>query len=336
MKLSAIAALVGGKLQGADLEIEGLCDLSEQRPGTLAFADSKRNLEKLKNTAAGALLVPAGLECAEKPCVVVDDVRMAMIRILETFSPYKPYPVGVSPRAFVADTAVIGKNVTILPNATVMDHATVGDNSVIYPGAFIGKNAKIGADCVIKAGAVIDEGVELHDRVIVHHNAVIGGDGFGYLQKDGVSFKVPQIGKIIVKNDVEIGACTTVDRAAIGETVIGEGVKIDNLVQIAHNVNIGDHSILVSQVGVAGSSSIGKFCIIAGQAGIADHVKIGDKVVLMARTSIESNGNIEPGRVLFGTPARDIMEEKRIIIALGKLPEMIKTVRELSKKVNGE
>ena len=335
MKLSEIAALIHGSLVGDDMEITGVSNLDHQDPKGIAYADSKKNLKILKNTAVAALILNKELEYDSKPVIKVSDAKRAFSILLRKFSPYSPYPSRVYPQAYVDDKASLGKNATVMPFACVMENAIIGDNTVIYPHVFIGKNCRIGADCIIKSGVKIDDFAEIGDRVIIHHNSVIGGDGFGYIQHDGRNEKIPQIGRIIIENDVEIGACVTVDRATIGETHIGRGVKIDNLVQIAHNVTIGENSIIVAQVGIAGSTTLGKNCILAGQVGVADHVTIGDNVVVMAQAGIDKK-KIESDSVLFGTPARDVMLTKRIYASQEKLPDLIKTVRELKKRMENE
>lgn len=336
MKLSEIAALIGADMEGADTVITGLSDLDHQTSGTLAFADSPKNLSVLLKSPVAALLLPPGLECLEKPVLRIQHPKKAFAKLLALFSPYKPYPVKIFPMTYIADSAVVGKGVTIMPHTTVMDEAVIGDGSILYPQVFIGKSVRIGKNCLIKSGVKIDDHTTIGDNVIIHHNSVIGGEGFGYSQRpDGSSEKIPQIGIINIEDDVEIGSCVTIDRATIGTTRIGKGVKIDNLVQIAHNVSIGQDSIIVAQVGIAGSSSVGKGCILAGQAGIADHVHLGDNVLILAQAGVDRH-EVSFGSVLRGTPARDLMLSKRISAAEEHLPELVKTVRELKKKVLGE
>jgi UDP-3-O-[3-hydroxymyristoyl] glucosamine N-acyltransferase len=333
MKLSEIAKLVKGDLVGDDVEITGISDLDSQSPGTIGYVDGKRHLEPMAKSSIAALIIPRTLDCPEKPCVKTDEPKLAFSSLLYIFSPYRPYDKGLWRDSYVHPNAKLGADVTVMPFAVVMEGAVVGDRSVIYPHAFIGKNVRIGADCIIKAGVKIDDETTLGDRVTVHHNSVIGGDGFNYVQKDGKNIKIPQIGRIRIGSDVEIGAGVMVDRAALSETVIGDGVKIDNLVQVAHNVKIGENSILCSQVGIAGSTSIGKNCILTGQVGVADHMEIGDNVMIMAQSGVEGR-KVEDGKILFGSPAREFMEMKRIYAALPKLPELLKRVAELEKKLD--
>ena len=332
MKLSEIAEKIQGKLCGENIDISGLSGLDNPVTGTIAFAENKKNLEALSSSNISAILIKRDMVCNEKPSIQCDDPKLCFGILLGIFSTLKPYPQKVFPEAFVAPSALIGNNVTILPFAVIMDGAKIGDNTVIYSNVFIGKEAVIGENCLIKSGVVIDDQCIIGNKVIIHPNSVIGGDGFGYIQRNGKNIKIPQIGKIRIEDDVEIGACVTIDRATIGETLISENVKIDNLVQIAHNVKIGSSAILVSQVGIAGSSSVGKNSILAGQVGVADHIEIGDNVTIMAQSGVEDR-KIDSGSIIFGTPARNFMDMKRIYSAQARLPELLKRVKTLEDKV---
>jgi UDP-3-O-[3-hydroxymyristoyl] glucosamine N-acyltransferase len=336
MKLSVIANKINEEFTGTDCEISGVSDLDSRTPGTIAFADNKKNLEIMANSPVAAIIMPKTLEYSAKPVIKADNPKLTFSKVLEIFSPYRPYKKEIYPNVYIEKTAKLGENVTILPFTNIMDYAEIGTGTVIYSQVFIGKNVKIGKNCVIKAGVKIDDETVVGDNVIIHHNAVLGGDGFGYIQKEGMNIKIPQTGKIIVEDDVEIGVCVTVDRATIGETIIGRGTKIDNLVQIAHNVKIGENSIIISQVGIGGSSTIGKNCIITGQVGIADHVTIGDNVLVLAQSGIESKQVLESNKFYFGTPAREMMEMKRIYSVMGRLPELAKTINEMKKKLGME
>ncbi len=298
MKLSEIAKAIGGELTGNEVEITGVSDLENQSENTIAFADNKKNLEFLQKTNVAAIIIQKGIDCPDKPSIKVDEPKLSFIKVLEIFSPYKPYNNAIYPNVYIEKTAKIGKNVTILPFTNIMDNAVIGNDTIIYSQVFIGKNVKIGNNCLIKSGVKIDDETVIGNNVIIHHNSVIGGDGFGYIQKDGRNIKLPQTGRIIIEDDVELGACVTIDRATIGTTVIGRGVKVDNLVQIAHNVKIGENSIIISQTGIGGSTSIGKNCILTGQVGISDHVTIGDNVVILAGSGVESKKVIESNKVL--------------------------------------
>jgi UDP-3-O-[3-hydroxymyristoyl] glucosamine N-acyltransferase len=336
MKLTEIRSLVGGELVGNDTDIIGVSDLDAQSENTIAYAENKRNLEILINSSVAAVIIKKDMTTSGKPVVKVDDPKLAFSKVLEIFSPYQAYKKEIYPNTYIENSAKIGKNVTVLPFSNIMDRAEIGENTIIYSQVFIGKNVKIGRNCIIKAGVKVDDETTIGDHVIIHHNSVIGGDGFGYIQKDGKNIKVPQIGRIIIEDDVEIGACVTIDRSTVGNTVIGKGVKVDNLVQIAHNVKIGENTFVVSQVGIAGSSTIGRNCFLTGQVGIADHVTIGDNVAILAQSGIESKRVIESNKVLWGSPARGVMDQKRIIIALDRLPELSKAITAIKKKLHIE
>ncbi|MGC8765283.1 MAG: UDP-3-O-(3-hydroxymyristoyl)glucosamine N-acyltransferase [Brevinematia bacterium] len=336
MKLSELAVLLGGRLCGNDIEVSGISDLEIQLAGTIAYVENKKYLKFFENSIVSALLLPAELTAEKKPYLSVEKPKEAFARLLDIFNKYKELRPLLKESEFkdvlIEDEVSFGSGVYIYPFTTILMGSVIGENTIIYSNCFIGRDVKIGKNCLIKSGVKIDCNVEIGDNVIIHHNAVIGGDGFGYYQENGKSYKIPQIGKIRIGNDVEIGAGVTIDRATIGETVIGNGVKIDNLVHIAHNVKIGDNSVIVAQVGIAGSTKIGKSCILAGQVGVADHVEMGDNVIVLAQSGIESGQKINSGEILFGTPAKPAMQEKRIEAALLRLPDLLKRVSELEKK----
>jgi UDP-3-O-[3-hydroxymyristoyl] glucosamine N-acyltransferase len=339
MRLKEIAEKLNGVLNGEDIEIEGVSDLDFQREKTIAFVENKKYLEFFENSPISALILPENIISTKKPYITVKDIKESLAKLLSLFNPYdvRKKPVGIEERyPFVAieKDVEIDEGVTIYPFTTIMSGSKIGRNTVIYSNCFIGRNVEIGENCVIKSGVKIDDGTTIGNNVIVHHNTVIGGDGFGYYQKDGKNVKIPQIGRIRIGNDVEIGACVTIDRATIGDTVIEDGVKIDNLVQIAHNVKIGANSIIVAQVGIAGSSKIGRNCILAGQSGIADHVVLENNVVVLAQSGVQSREYVKSGSILFGTPAKPAMEEKRIQAALLRLPELVKKLANIEKKLS--
>ncbi len=331
MKLSEIARIIEGSLNGKDAEILGVSDLDLQKENTIAYAVDAKNLEILEHSPVSAVILPEGLSCASKPFIRTSDPKLAFIAVAGIFTPYKPYRNEIYPAVYIEKGAKLGLNVTVLPFTSIMDNASIGDNTVIYSHVFIGKNVIIGKNCIIKAGVCIDDETVVGDGTIIHHNAVIGGDGFGYIQKDKKNIKIPQIGRIVIGSNVEIGACTTVDRAAISETVIGDGVKIDNLVQIGHNVKIGEQTVIMSGVGISGSDVIGARCILTGQVGIADHATIGDDVIVLAQSGVQSGKKIESNSILFGSPAVNAMDQRRIIAAMTRLPDMVKTISKIKK-----
>lgn len=334
MKLSEIAQMINGKLIGENVEINGVSDLEYQQVGAIAYAENAKNLNALSQSEVSALIVGETIQCDNKPYIQVSNPKAAFADVLKLFSPYQPYRREIYPNTYIESGVKIGKEVTVLPFTSVMDDTVIGDHTVIYSQVFIGKNVRIGKNCIIKAGVKIDDHTQIGDNVIIHHNAVIGGEGFGFIPDGGKNHKIPQIGTIRIGNDVEIGACVTVDRSTIGETVIGDRVKIDNLVQIAHNVKIDEGTMIASQSGVAGSSAIGKNCLLAGQVGVSDHVTIGDNVIVMAQAGVDKK-KIESNKILLGTPARDVMLQRRIYASVERLPDLIKDARNIKKQLEG-
>jgi UDP-3-O-[3-hydroxymyristoyl] glucosamine N-acyltransferase len=241
----------------------------------------------------------------------------------------EPPPHGIDPRAVIHPTAQIGPDPSIFPLAAVGEATVIGARCRIHSSAVIGRHCRLGDDVLIYPNAVLYDGTVVGSRVIIHANAVLGADGFGYRFQDGRHVKVPQLGTVEIGDDVEIGACTTVDRGTFQATRVGEGTKIDNLVQVGHNCRIGKHNLLVSQMGIAGSSSTGDYVVIAGQAGIADHIRIGDRVQIGAKAGITRD--VPADQRMLGTPATPEREQKRIVISLQKLPELRRELRRLKQ-----
>jgi UDP-3-O-[3-hydroxymyristoyl] glucosamine N-acyltransferase len=329
-KLSQIAHIINGVLIGDDTDIIGVSDLDTQRKNTICYADNQRNLKMLAQSVVSAIIIPKDINFTEKPVIIVDDPKIAFAQLLEIFNPHIHYVTGITEQVFIDKSAKLGRNVSVMPFSSVYANAEIGDDTIIYPNVFIGNNVKIGKRCVIMSGVRINSESIIGDEVIIEYNSVIGSEGFGYIQKDGKHIKIPQIGKVVIGNNVHISACVTIDRATVGETVIDDGVKIDNLVQIAHNVKIGSNTLFVSQSGIAGSSSVGKNCIIAGQVAIIDHTTIGDNVLIGGQSGLVDK-KVESGKMMLGSPARDFLEQKRIYAAEVHLPEIVKKVNEMEK-----
>jgi UDP-3-O-[3-hydroxymyristoyl] glucosamine N-acyltransferase len=305
----------------------------------ITFVDRPERLKHLAPTQAAAVVVPERFSTDWPAALIVDDVHSAFATIVGHFRPTRPSKsVGVSPRAIVSSSAWIGSNVHIHPGATVDDDCEIGDDTRILPGAQILAGCIIGREVTIGPRAVLYEDTIVGDRSIIHAGAVIGAHGFGYSQSGGRHVPAAQLGNVRIGDDVEIGACTTIDRGTYGSTTIGDGTKIDNLVQIAHNCRIGRHNLICSQVGIAGSTSTGDYVVIGGQAGIRDHVHIGTGAMLSAMAGITSD--VPDRAVMMGIPATSDREQKLKQAALAKLPEMRKefkslraTVAELEKAV---
>ena len=331
VRLSEIVALAGGRYAGPEREIRGVAALSEAGENDLSFLENPRYFAQVKSTRAGAVLVPESLEGDDPRWIRVPAPRAALAKILSRWFDDRRLPKGISPEAHIAKTATLGADIAVAPFAFIGDDVVIGDRSVIFQGVSIESGSRIGSDCILYPNVVVYHGSIIGDRCIIHGNAVIGADGYGFAFANGRHEKIPQIGIVRIGDDVEIGANTCVDRAALGETVIGEGTKIDNLVQIGHNVRLGRHCLLVSQVGIAGSSEIGDYAIFAGQSGMGGHVKIGDRVQVTAQAAVLDDW---PSDVkLMGSPAvrfRDFVRQQMLI---KKLPKLLDRVAELEEKL---
>jgi len=330
--LAELAEYLGGQLVSpADgpTAISGVADLDTAQVGQISFVSDKTYLPKLAASAASAVVIAKDL-AVDRPAIVVDRPDLAFAALLERFAPPLPHPVGVHPSAIVDGTLAAG--VGIGPNVVIGAGSTVGERTVIHANVTIGPNVTIGADCVLWPGVVIRERCRIGDRVTIHPNATLGADGFGYNLVAGTYKKIPHIGIVVIENDVEIGAGACIDRAKAGATVIGTGTKVDNLVQIGHNVRIGANVILVAQVGIAGSTTLGQYVVLGGKVGVRDHVNIGDKVQVAACSCISKD--IDAGQVVGGTPAQDVREFYRQQAQVRRLPELTGKVSELAKQVH--
>lgn len=331
MKLKEIADLIGGEIIGGDdVEISGAAGISDAKEGDITFLSGTKLLNELKNSKASAVIVKGHVKGLEKPQIITKNPHYAFAQLLSRFY-VKPYPCsGISKNAFVSDTAIMGQDITIYPFAYISDGVNIGSGTVIYPGVFIGENSSVGEKCLIYPNVAIREGVAIGSRVIIHANAVIGSDGFGYVFEEGMHQKIPQVGGVIIEDDVEIGANVTIDRATTGNTVIGKGTKIDNLVQIGHNVTVGKNVILVAQVGIAGSSKIGDGVILGGQVGVADHTTIEAGTMIGAKGGAmgEMKRNVYSG--ILPIPHREWLKAMAVF---AKLPELHKKIKELEEKI---
>lgn len=335
MTLGEIAVRVDGQLQGdGGIEISGVNNISGAGAGEITFAD-ENHVAEAAGCQAGAVLLPCSVAGSQKdfplPAVFVEDTRAAFAVLLAAFTPPIAHGKGVSPEAHIGREVRLGQNVTIMPMAFVDDYAIIGDGVTLYPHTYIGQYAEIGNDSVIYSSATIREHCKVGQRVIIHSSAVIGADGFGFTTRDGVHTKVPQVGNVVLEDDVEIGAHTGVDRATIGSTVIGRGTKIDNLVHIGHNCKIGPGNLIVAQTGISGSTASGANVTFGGQTGTVGHISIGGNSVFAARSGII--GNTPEGVFYAGFPARPHQEWLRMQAHLQKITDMAKKVKALEKKL---
>jgi UDP-3-O-[3-hydroxymyristoyl] glucosamine N-acyltransferase len=297
-----IVEFVGGTYGGADdLSVTSVNTLKDATETEISFLSNAKYASQLQHTRAGAVLVPAHVAGDDARWVRVADPYFAMSQVVTRWFARRPMPGGISPQASVAPTAVLGRNVAIGAFAVVGEGVVIRDNAVIFQGVSIEAAASIGEETVIYPNVVIYDGSVIGNRCVIHSNCVIGSDGYGFATNQGKHHKIPQVGIVRIEDDVEIGAGTTIDRAAFGETVIGEGTKIDNLVQIGHNVKIGKHCLIVSQVGIAGSTELGDYVAVGGQSGLSGHLKIGNKVQIGGGTAVVED--TPDGSKVMGYPA---------------------------------
>jgi len=318
VSLGEISDFVDGDYRGdRDRQISGVGPLAHAEEGQLSFLSNRKYSEQLGQTKAGGILVPKDLAGADPRWIRVDDPYFAFARIMTRWFGSRPMPAGVSPQASIAATAKLGTNVAVGPFAVIGNDVAIGNNVTIFQGVSIEAGSVIGDNCIIYPNVVIYDGTRIGRRCIIHAGVVIGSDGYGFAMHEGKHHKIPQIGIVRIEDDVEIGAGTTIDRAALGETVIGEGTKIDNLVQIGHNVKIGKHCLLVSQVGIAGSTELGDHVSVAGQSGFSGHLKIGHRVQVAAKSAVLED--VPDDTKVMGSPAMPFQEFARRHAALKRL-----------------
>ena len=332
LNLDKIAEQVRGKIIGDKQSlITGINSLDNAKEGDIAFFYDMRYKEQALKTKAAALVVSEIIDGFPGCQILVENPKLAYARLAALFTQPVPKYQGISKDAVVEETAVTGKEVSIYPMVYVGKNAVIGDNAILFPGVFIGNNVRVGNNSVLHPNVTVTQDCIIGTNVIIHAGCVIGGDGFGYVQSEEGNVKVPQMGNVRIDDDVEIGANTTIDRAANGTTHIKKGVKIDNLVQIAHNVVIGEHSIVVAQAGISGSVNVGKNVIIGGQVGIRDHVDIGNWAQVGSGAGVHKS--IGEGEAVLGNPTMPprLWMETRALIK--KLPELNKKVKALEKKL---
>ena len=331
-KLRELAEWVGGVVIGdGEVEISGVAAIEEVRAGEITFIANPRYLPKLSETHASAVIISKEVTLSIKPLLPVANPYLAFARILTLFSA-KPYePKGIDPKAWISPMAELGKEVTVHPFVYIGDRCRIGNRVTLYPGVYVGEDSSIGDESVLYPNVSIYAGTAIGKRVILHSGAVVGSDGFGYVKEGRKNVKIPQVGKVQIDDDVEIGANTTIDRAALGKTIIQRGVKIDNLVQVAHNVVIGEDSIIVAQVGISGSAKIGTNVTLGGQAGVAGHLEIGDNVMIGGQSGVPND--LPPNGAYSGSPVMPHRVFLRVSNLIPKLPEMRKTLQEIERRL---
>jgi UDP-3-O-[3-hydroxymyristoyl] glucosamine N-acyltransferase len=333
MTLNEISQLVQGDLAGdPECIIEGVGPIDTAKSGDISFAEKGQALKQLDQTNASAVIVPLGVTEAAIPIVRVDNPRIAFTTLLRHFHPMPKPPPGIHPSASIGDNCRLGEGVSIGAGTVVGHNVTLADGVVLHPLVAIGDGVSVGEQSVIYPQVSVLERCRIGRRVIIHAGTVIGSDGFGFVQQEGEHIKIPQTGIVQIDDDVEIGAANTIDRATFGKTWLQRGVKTDNQVHIAHNVVIGEHTLLIAQAGISGSTTIGRHAIIAGQAGISDHLTIGDGVIVGPQTGIGQS--IPEGRIVSGgTTGIDHRTWLRLQRALPRLPDMQKQMREMKKRI---
>lgn len=330
--LADLAKLVGGEVVGdPDLEIQGVSGIEDAQPGSITLIASAKALAVARESRAAAFVMPNSLPDIQRPGIRVNIPRLAFAQIVEAFFPKKRPAGGVHPTAVVGEGCKIGEEVFIGAKVVIGNGVTIGDGTVIKSGVIIEDDVVIGEETLIFPNAVLLERTIIGNRVVVNAGAIIGSEGFGFVTVNGRHHKVPQIGNVVIEDDVEIGANVAIDRATLGTTRIKRGTKLDNLIQIGHNVVLGEDNILAGMSGIAGSAHTGDRVTLAGQAGVVGHIHIGSDSVVMARGMVINS--LPSNSIVSGTPARAHSDDMRIQAAAGKLPEMLKTIRELQKKI---
>ena len=332
ISLGEIAERLKGELKGpANISISGVASVTSASPGDITFITSKKYLKGLAQSRASAVIIPRDMDWPYLPSIRVENPYYSLISLLHLFYDLSHKPTGVDERAVIGKNVHIGKDVSIYPFVYIDDGVTIGDYVIIYPWVFIGKDSSIGDYSTIYPNVTIREEIKIGRHVIIHSGAVIGSDGFGYIYHDGKHTKIPQVGGVIIEDDVEIGAGSTVDRATLGNTVIKKGTKIDNLVQIAHNVVVGEDCIMAAQTGIAGSTEIGKRVTFAGQAGVTGHIQIGDNVTVAGKAGVTKN--IRNDQIVSGMPAIPHKNWLEIMAIFRELPQLKKRILDLEKEI---
>lgn len=332
MKLEKIAALVGGSLIGdGSIEISDIRGIEDAGEGHVTFVAKKKLLPLLAESKASAVIVDHEVD-VKMAQIVMANPMLAFAKLLDAFHPETIPQPHIDSRAALGQNVTLGKDITLSAFVSIGENVSIGDGAILYPGVVVGPDCHIGDGAVLHPNVTLYRSTTLGNRVILHAGVVIGADGFGYTPDEtGRHNKIPQIGQVVIEDDVEIGANTCIDRATVGCTTVKRGTKIDNLVQIAHNCTIGEHSILVSQVGMAGSCTLGHHVVLAGQAGLADHVTIGDQAMLAAQSG--TFRDVESKAVQGGTPSVSAVTWRKYVTLLPKLPEMARKIKALEARL---
>lgn len=334
MQIKEIAKIVEGVIQGNDLlDIQGVTSADFPKEGFISFINDPAKIKEAESSLIPCFLAPPETTSDKKTLIIVKNPKKAWAELLTIFCPPRKYKPGISEKAFVSAGVSVDPSATIEPFVFIGERVKIGKGTVVRANAYIDSDVTIAENTLIHPNVMIYDHCVIGSRVIIHAGSVIGADGFGYVFTGREHYKVPQIGNVIIEDEVEIGANVCVDRATMGSTLIQKGVKLDNLVQVAHNVQIGQHSVASSQVGISGSSKVGSYCILAGQVGISDHCEIGDGTIIGAQAGLPTKKKIPPQKIYFGSPARPYEETRKILGSQPFLADTIKKVRELEKRL---
>ncbi len=331
--LGEIARVIGGELIGdPSIVITGVCGIKEAKEGDITFLANSRYTNLIGETHASAIITSREVQSTPKPIIRIENPSLAFTRVISYALPSSVrHPQGIHPSAIIGKNVVLSQDVALGAYVVIDDDVVIGDKTIIYPGCFIGHQSRIGNNCLIYPNVSIREKTNIGNRVIIHSGTVIGSDGFGFINIKGIHEKIPQIGSVEIQDDVEIGANVAIDRARFDKTVIGKGTKIDNLVQIAHNVVIGENSIIVAQTGISGSTIIGKNVTLAGQSGLVGHIEVGDGAIIAAQAGVTKS--VAANAIVSGYPARPHSEAKKINAYTQKLPELFQEIIDLKKRL---
>jgi UDP-3-O-[3-hydroxymyristoyl] glucosamine N-acyltransferase len=336
MKVEEIVRLLGGKLQGdGTREIRGIAGLDSAGAADITFAEDGRALARAARSAAGCILVPTGTSLPGQTTIAVSHPKLALIRAATALLPPARVEPGIHPTAVVSASARLGPGVGVGANAVIEEGVTVGAGTFLGAGVFLGRGVEVGSNSILHPRVTVYPGARIGNRVVIHAGAVIGSDGFGYVFAEGRHHKFPQLGQVMIEDDVEIGGNTTIDRGSLGNTVIGQGSKIDNLVQVAHNVRIGRHCVIAAQSGISGSVEIGDYVVMGGQVGVGDRARIEDQAVIGAQAGVPTGKIVRRGSAVWGTPARPMSEFKKSYAQLTNLPNLARKVNELWRLAAG-
>ena len=334
MTVKQVADLVGGKLDGEGArDIRDVAGLETAGPDELTYAEGTRALQRAASARAGLILVREGEAIPGQTTLAVAQPKLAFIRAAEALRPPATPPPGIHSTAVIAPGVVVPADATVGPHVVIERDVKLGAGTRLAAGVFLGEGVRVGAQCILHSHVTLYPGARIGNRVTLHAGVVVGSDGFGYVFAEGRHHKFPQLGKVIIEDDVEIGSNSTIDRGSLGVTMIGQGTKIDNLCQIAHNVRIGRHCVIAAQTGISGSVEIGDYVVLGGQVGIADHVRLEDHVMIGGRGAVFPGKVIRKGSAVWGDPVRPLAEYKRLHAYLSRLPRLAEKVKELSQQL---